>query len=253
MVIKFYEDDIKDLILNKKSMFVPEGLESVVIFEKSLATYRGKHTKTVIADCLIFRSDGVVIGIEIKTERDDLSRLRSQLPMYSIVCDYVYVMCHDDHIPKVEKSTQRYKQSHVGIIAYTEFRSIPFLGVYREAEKSPQQSVYSTFNLLWKKEILSILGGFKYHGDRAASEIGHTNYRPVHRGLGMDTGMTQGSSGMSMKKGQLIRNLIARVGEEEAQRMLCDLFINHRMDPARTVKLKHFKPARIREEDLDDE
>ncbi|MCC9083788.1 sce7726 family protein [Enterococcus faecium] len=74
-----------------------------------------------ICDCLIFTEKRGVIGIEIKTERDSTKRLNKQLKDYEKVCDFVYVLCHDTHVPKVEQILNRYNHRHVGILAYTEF------------------------------------------------------------------------------------------------------------------------------------
>lgn len=252
MQIRFYEDDIKDMILRKKRLFVPEGMESVVLFEKALVPSKAKGISKSIADCLIFREDGIIIGIEIKTERDELSRLRSQLPGYSIVCDYVYVMCHDDHIEKVEQSTARYKQRHVGIIAYREFKSVPFSGVYREAELSPTRSAYSAFNLLWKAELLAIHSGFSRPGERAEEELGVKNYRQAKRGYGVSDLASRGTNGRSMTKGMIIKNLLAMVGEDEAKKILCDVFIRGRIHPERSIRLRHFFPSRIHNKEEED-
>lgn len=251
MKIRFYEDDIKDLILRKKHLFVPEGMGSAVVFEKALVPSRSDGVDKRIADCLIFREDGIIIGVEIKTERDSLSRLRSQLPAYSLVCDYVYVMCHDKHIDKVEQSTKRYKQQHVGIMAYTEFKSIPMVGTYRKAQISPTCTTKSAYNLLWKAEILRILSAFKRPSDTAARELGFNNTRFKHRGIGMSNGLSGSGNSKSMTKGQLINNLLIRLGDREARKVLCDVFINHRMDPERTIKLRHFHPTRRKEEEPD--
>lgn len=137
----FYEDDIKELILQKKHIFISEG-KSTVLFEKGIVI------GSTIADCLIFSEEKGIIGVEIKTERDTTRRLNKQLKNYSLVCDYVYVLCHDEHVSKVEEIINK-QFPHTGIIAYTEFKGEPVLGVYKQAVKSPFKKVEMAYQMLW--------------------------------------------------------------------------------------------------------
>ena len=44
---------------------------------------------------------------------------------------------------------------------------------------------------------------------------------------------------------QLANNIIARVGEKEAAKILCDIFINNKFHPERSIKLHHFHPSKL--------
>ena len=81
---KFYEEDIKELILDKKHLFLNDTEEHTVLFEKAIVS------GSTICDCLVFGVDSGIIGIEIKTERDTTKRLNKQLKHYSLICDKVF-------------------------------------------------------------------------------------------------------------------------------------------------------------------
>lgn len=243
---RFYEQDIKDLILRKEKMFGILG-KSAIVFEKKLSNTKDKTVKTTIADCLIFSEQKGIIGIEIKTERDSTQRLNRQLRAYSLTCDYVYVMCHDDHVAKVEQVIKRYQHHHVGIIAYSEFRGQPVAGIYRLAQPSYEKSVYHALNMLWKSEIVKIMGTFRHPAPRIEAELGLKAYDIKDRsggihGLGVQSGFSN-----KMTKPQLIKNFIVRVGPDEANRVLCDIMINNRNHPEKSIKLYHFSPAKIKD------
>lgn len=228
----FYEKDIQDLILQKEHVLGELG-QSSIIFEKAISC------GSTIADCLVFTEEKGVIGIEIKTERDSTKRLNKQLENYSKVCDYVYVMCHDIQVPEVERIMKRYKHNHVGILAYTKFMDEPVLGVYKQAVKSPHKSMYHTLNILWKQEILTLLGTFRYPVRRLEEEMGANTQTLQTRSSGMGVAnMTPFSR--NMRKPELINTFIRRVGYEEANKIFCDIFINNRNHPEKSIKLRHF-------------
>ena len=242
---KLYEGDIKELILRKKSSFVPNGMKSTVVFEKTLYASKKDNTKTKIADALIFREDGVIFGIEIKTEYDQLSRLPSQLKNYSLSCDYVYVICHDKHVEKVEQILSRYKLQHVGIIAYSNFKNRPAMGVYKEPVQSPMKTTQQSLQMLWKMELVKILGAFNHVVPRIDEFKNPEDF--VHQRLSRKVGEPKQSYSFSSKmtKIQLANNIIARVGEKEAAKILCDIFINNKFHPERSIKLHHFHPSKL--------
>lgn len=239
-----YEADIKNLILNKPYILGDLGRTSVV-FEKGLSVTKDKTVKKVIADCLIFSEKQGIFGLEIKTIHDSTTRLNRQLKSYSLTCDYVYVVCHDDHVPKVEQIIKRYQHTHVGIIAYSEFRGKPIAGVYKKATRSPNKSVYHALNMLWKTEIVKMLGTFRHYASRIEEEYGVNSYKVKDRGgmRGLHGDLVKSTYSMRMTKPQLIKEFIYKVGEEEANKILCDIFIEDRLHPERAIKLRHFNPT----------
>lgn len=236
------EDELKAYTLRSKHMFpeLNKDEESTVIFEKRLSMSKSDNAPNVIADALIFNESGNILGVEYKSETDSTKRLNKQLRAYSLVCNYVYVFVHDKHVPKTEEIIKRYNHQHVGIIAYIDFKGQITAGVYKRASRSPYQSAYHALNLLWKSEILTVLGTLRYP-ERHVDEIGLSNMTPkANEGSLVGSGYWGRTYDGNMKKNQLIRNFIKWFGEEEAMKVLCDIFINNKMHPTRSIKLRHF-------------
>ena len=231
-MVKFREQDIQTLILNKEHIFGDIG-KSTIVFEKAIM--RG-HT---ICDCLVFTEKRGLIGIEIKTERDTTNRLNKQLHDYELVCDYVYVLCHDTHVEKVETILKRHKHAHVGILAYTEFRGEPLLGEYKAPKKSPRKSAFHMLDILWKTEILQLLGTFHTYGQRVQTATGVKFLPPPQKGKYRS--YNDKVYNQRMSKNQLIYSLIKKVGgEQEATRVFCDIFIRKRLHPEKSITYRHF-------------
>jgi len=233
---KFYEADIKQVILNKKHIFVKNAdSRNTVLFEKGIVI------GSTIADCLIFDSEQGIIGVEIKTEYDTTRRLNKQLKNYSIFCDKVYVMCHDNHVEKTEHILFKNNHHHVGIIAYSEFRGDAILGVYKEPMRSPFKNVRMAYNVLWKEEISNLLGGFKRQM-KTLEEQGIKVDTADSRSNGLHGLYTRSNASTKyLKKSQMINMIVARLGEEESNRLLCDIFINKRMNPEKNLRFYHFR------------
>lgn len=236
MVEKFKEADIVDLIKNKEHMFGDIG-DSALIFEKAIM--QGK----TIMDCMICTENKGIIGIEIKTERDSTQRLNKQLEGYSKVCDYVYVMCHDSHVEKVEAILKRKNYNHVGIIAYIQLGDEPWVGIYREALKSPVKDVFHTLNILWRKELSTLLGTFKHVTSRIEeANPNETGQEFNNRSGGFSGVVNQPLVSQNSRKPLLIHAVISRLGQEEANRVFCDMMINNRNHPEKSIKIEHFNP-----------
>lgn len=232
---KFYEADIKELILEKRHIFVTEGYSSTVLFEKGIVI------GSTIADCLIFAQDRGIIGVEIKTEYDNTRRLNKQLKNYSLVCDYVYVLCHDNHVEKVEEILLKNNHHHVGILAYTEFKGKAVLGVYKKPVRSPFKKVTMAYQMLWREEIANLLGSFKRQM-KTLEEQGLKVDIAKSRSNGLHGLYTQSNASRKyLRKADMINMIVARLGEEEANKLLCDIFINGRMHPEKSLKFYHFK------------
>lgn len=240
---QFYEADIQELILNKQRIFGDIG-KSAIVFEKAIMQ------GNTICDCLVFTEKRGLIGIEIKTERDSTKRLNKQLSDYEKVCDYVYVLCHDSHVPKVEQILTRHNHKHVGILAYTEFMGEAMLGEYKQPSRSPKKSAYHMLNILWKEDLIRMLGTFRRYGDRLEAN-GAKIMKTNSRSGGVSGLYVKSTTARRMTKPELINNLINRVGgTEEATRVFCDVFIHNRNHPEKAIKLRHFK-AKENRGDLD--
>lgn len=232
---KFYEDDIKKVILEKRHLFISSDDRSTVLFEKGIVI------GSTIADCLIFSGERGIIGVEIKTERDTTRRLNKQLKNYSLVCDYVYVLCHDNHVEKTEDILNKNGHHHVGILAYTEFRGTPVLGLYKPPTESPTKAVKMAYQILWRDEINNILGGFKRQV-MTLEEQGLRVQTTKSRSNGLHGLYTQSNASRKyLRKADMIDMIINRIGAEEANKLLCDIFIGGRMHPEKNLKFHHFK------------
>lgn len=233
---KALEPMIKDFVMHNENFFGDLG-EHVVLSEKSMGFSRQRNTKETIADLLIFSSKQGVIGIEIKTEYDNLQRLNRQMKGYSLVCDTVWVICHDKHVEGVEKRLKRYKHNQVGIIAFAEFKETIIGGVYKQPSRNTKKSVYHTVNMLWKRDIVRIMSGLRFPSRVAEKELGIKNLRETDR----NSYATAVTFPQRMKKGELIRNMIARFGEVESNNMVCKYYIENQ-NPDKVLNLKHFDP-----------
>jgi hypothetical protein len=232
---KLYEAEIKELILNKPHIFVPKDDTNIVIFEKGIVI------GSTIADCLIFSKSRGIIGIEIKTEYDTTRRLTKQLKNYSLFCDWVYVLCHDNHIEKTETILKQNNYHHVGIVAYNEFKGEPVLGTYEPAKKSPTKDVFSSYQVLWKDEIVNILGSFKRQM-KTLEEQGLKVDTADSRSNGLHGLYVQSNaSSKYLKKGDMIRMIINRIGAEAANQLLCDIFISEKMHPEKLIRFHYFR------------
>ena len=231
---KLYEADIKKLILQKKHIFVTDGQTSVV-FEKGIVI------GSTIADCLIFSEQHGIIGVEIKTEHDSTRRLNKQLKNYSLVCDQVYVLCHDNHVEKTEDILEKNNHHHVGILAYTEFKGEAILGIYKPSIQSPYKNVKMAYQMLWKEEISNLLGSFKRQM-KTLEEQGLKVDIAKSRSNGLHGLYTKSNaSSRYLRKGDMINMIVSRLGAEEANRLLVDVFISGRMHPEKQLKFHYFK------------
>lgn len=181
---KFYEADIKKAVLKERHLFYDDGItsdiEDVRIYnEKAIA--QGK----CIMDCFVLDKNGHTLGMEIKTERDSTQRLNKQMFYYSQVCSYVYVLCHDKHLPKVEKILKDHNHNHVGILSYIEFKGEVMIGKYKQATYSPHRNPYHCLNILWKNVLLILMRyvrdpvtfrtGYNINAQGHSSGEGHVN------------------------------------------------------------------------------
>lgn len=236
---KALEPMIKDFILYNENFFGDLG-DNVVLSEKSMGLSRQRKIKETIADLLIFSEEKGIVGIEIKTEFDNLQRLNRQMKGYSLVSDYVWIVCHDNHVEGVEQRLQRYQHQHVGIIAYREFKNTIIGGVYRESKRNPNKSIYNTINMLWKRDIVRIMSGLRFPGRVAEKELGVKNLKEHDR----NSYATAVTFPHRMSKNQLIANMLRRFGEIEANNMVVSFFINGE-NPDKVLRLKHFNPGQF--------
>lgn len=218
------EDDVKKFILNSPKLFGNTG-DATVLFEKNITEY------SVIADCLIFTEKKGIIGIEIKTERDNTRRLNKQLQAYSALCDFAWVMCHDSHLEKVKKIIKDHNHKNVGIISYTIFHGEIIAGIIQDANISPNYKPHVVLDLLWKTELYAMA---RVITDGRATRVNNNEISWDNRSMGSVVSNR-------MTKPQLIRWLLQTLGERTATQQVCDMFRQRLLDPEKPLKLYKFK------------
>jgi hypothetical protein len=98
--------------------------------------------------------NGKLVGYEIKTERDTLSRLTSQVISYSEVFDRVYIISGKKHLDKINFLIPDWWGIYE--IHQEDESSFSFFRI-RDGEKNPTKNLYGIAQLLWKNEAMDLL------------------------------------------------------------------------------------------------
>lgn len=116
----------------------------------------GLMNGSVRADIAVL--NGKMIGYEIKTDNDNLSRLAGQIIAYNDVFDKVWVITGGKHFDKIKQTVPEWW----GIYLISETRDGGYrFRAFRTAKKNKGRSGYSIARLLWKDEARSILADNK--------------------------------------------------------------------------------------------
>jgi hypothetical protein len=95
-----------------------------------------------------------LVGFEIKSEADSLTRLETQVPSYNKVFDYMILVASERHV-------QRYVQGHVpdwwGIVVAEQRHGKIQLREHRKATRNKELDPFILASLLWKDEALAVL------------------------------------------------------------------------------------------------
>lgn len=97
--------------------------------------------------------NGDLHGYEIKSERDTLVRLRSQVALYDSVLDYCWVVSSGRHLEKVAAIVP----SSWGLMRAVEGVCGVLIEDVRQAGRNPRQDPLSVAQLLWRDEAASSL------------------------------------------------------------------------------------------------
>ena len=98
--------------------------------------------------------NGKIVGYEIKTERDTLTRLSSQVAAYSEVFDRAYVISGKKHLDKINALIPNWwgiyeiQQQNESSFSFT---------CIRNGKVNPQKDLYGIAQLLWKNEAIDLL------------------------------------------------------------------------------------------------
>ncbi|MCR5733843.1 MAG: sce7726 family protein [Lachnospiraceae bacterium] len=148
------------------------------------------------ADAIIVTKD-LILGYEIKSDRDSLSRLQKQVKNYDRFCDYCYVVTGIHYLEKIEDEVP----NHWGIYDILEDDDGGLhLEVYRKAQKNPAErpltKLKNQMNLLWRMELMEMI-------------------------------RSNGIRGYSRKNKHKLRDLIVeKIGKEESKRLTCYALLN---------------------------
>ena len=91
--------------------------------------------------------DGEIIGIEIKSDSDTYTRLKTQIKDYERFCDKCYVAVGESHIHVSEHVPEYW-----GIIVVSNDNVI----VDRDASVSPKVKINNQLDILWRAELYAV-------------------------------------------------------------------------------------------------
>jgi hypothetical protein len=126
--------------------YVQHSDPAAAVFEE-LPLARGNGRADVAA------INGSLTGYEIKSERDSLSRLRRQIPLYDLVFDYSYVVVASRHLESVDRLLPPYW----GIYCATRHDRQTVLRHIRRSKRNTMTSAAAVVRLMWKTEIVRFL------------------------------------------------------------------------------------------------
>ncbi|RYU81808.1 hypothetical protein EWM57_05360 [Hymenobacter persicinus] len=97
--------------------------------------------------------NGQLVGYEIKSDRDNLNRLPSQLEVYNQIFDRITVICGPKHLGKL----QGFLPKHIGILVTQKLADKWELVTVRESSQNPYRKAYMIASLLWHEEAKALL------------------------------------------------------------------------------------------------
>lgn len=146
--MKVYDSDIREL-LYKNFLDVPEFTSdpsTIVVDEMDVLFGASRIDVAVI--------NGKIHGYEIKSERDNLERLPSQIESYSKVFDTITIVVGENHI----SNTTNIVPEWWGIYYVSKKGNYPKLVKERNATENLEADLLSLTQLLWRDELLELLG-----------------------------------------------------------------------------------------------
>lgn len=147
------------------------------------------------ADAILVK-ENEILGFEIKSDKDSLVRLTTQVKNYERFCDKCYIVTGVHYIDRIEEAVPK----HWGIydIAKDENGNL-HIEMFREAERNPKErptiKLKNQMNLLWRSELIRIVKTYKLGGVTTRN------------------------------KRQLRDLIIEKLGKEEAKNLTCDALI----------------------------
>lgn len=99
--------------------------------------------------------NGIMHGYELKSDFDNLLRLRLQIDAYNLIFDKVTLVVGKKHILEALNAIP----SWWGVTVAKEQNNAQDLNLFliREAEDNPEQDIYTIATMLWRREALELL------------------------------------------------------------------------------------------------
>lgn len=136
----------------------------VALREKLENTFKGKTQARIVEELGITDGaaridiavvNGSIHGYELKSDKDTLNRLPSQIKIYNSVFDFVTLVVGKNHLHEAIKIVPEWWGITVAKITNIN-TSMSFYNI-REPEKNPSQDSLAIAALLWRDEALMIL------------------------------------------------------------------------------------------------
>lgn len=145
--MKIYDPDIREL-LYKNFLENPEFTSdpsTIVIDEMDVLFGTSRIDIAVI--------NGKIHGFEIKSERDNLERLPSQMDSYNKIFDTITIVVSEKHISKVIEIIPEWW----GVYYVEKQENYIKLSKERDAIENSETDLLSLTQLLWRNELLELL------------------------------------------------------------------------------------------------
>ena len=204
MIITTNEKIIRKLLRNKYQKQYPNAII------RDEFTSLGLNTR----NDLFLVDDSIIISFEIKSNRDTLKRLRSQITEYKTYSSMVVIALDIKHVKKFEKDFEDLVDDNLTVYVYNDYELINYIdGIPKEFP--------NLLNLLWSSELLLFREGLKGRSKLPKSSI-------------------------ASKK-----MINAVFSQEEISQISKYLFVKRLKDEPHKSKIKKYKPD-IKDDDIKD-
>lgn len=145
--MKVYDKDIRKMLVSKFLTIKDFASDPTtkLIYEMDICFGYSRVDMAIV--------NGKMHGYEIKSERDTLERLPSQVESYNKIFDTITLVVADNHLDKVNDIIPEFW----GIYSVNKDKEKAHLVRRRQAKKNPNIDVFSLSQLLWKEELLDFL------------------------------------------------------------------------------------------------
>ncbi|MCR5790638.1 MAG: sce7726 family protein [Lachnospiraceae bacterium] len=145
-----------------------------ILFETIECRYEAAHEPVRVFEELVIgksRADAIIVtgdeilGFEIKSDRDSLNRLETQVRNYERFCDYCYIVTGLHYIDRIEEHVPE----HWGIYDILKDEEGQLhIELFREALRDPKErpavKLKNQMNLLWRSELMNIVRRYHIRG-----------------------------------------------------------------------------------------